>query len=278
MRIAFLLAHSGPESAAPRLSGVTEEIVSRLAARNARVDLLAIGQEPLEISALLGKTEHDVYVLKAKTPLTLALAAAAASHGTRVVNSVESSILTRDKLASTAVLAAFGVPVPPSFATAETELLGPLLNDGAVWIKPQRGSQGAGVQRLTRPDQLARAHDLARDAYGLPQPVFAQREVPSGGRDLKVYVVGEQMWAITRPFPALTLAEKLGSPVPVPPGIREAAVVCGQALGLELYGVDFVVAGDAFFVVDVNALPGYKGVSEAPRAIAEHIYQAGVAA
>ena len=64
----------------------------------------------------------------------------------------------------------------------------------------------------------------------------------------------------------------------MPPGIREAASLCGQVLGLELYGVDFLVAGDAFFVVDVNALPGYKGVPQAPRAIAECIYQAGAAA
>jgi ribosomal protein S6--L-glutamate ligase len=102
--------------------------------------------------------------------------------------------------------------------------------------------------------------------------VFAQREVPSAGRDLKVYVVGDQMWAITRPFPARTLADKLGAPARVPPGIREAAVACGRALGLELYGVDFLVAGDEFFAVDVNAFPGYKGVPDAPRAVAEHLH------
>jgi ribosomal protein S6--L-glutamate ligase len=103
--------------------------------------------------------------------------------------------------------------------------------------------------------------------------LFAQRDVPSGGRDLKVYVVGERMWAITRPFPARTLREKLGAPCRVPPEIREAAIACGRALGLELYGVDFLVAGDQFFAVDVNALPGYKGVPEAPAAIADYVFE-----
>ena len=275
MRIAFVLAHAGPESVVPRLSRVTDEIVSELQGRGARVDLLTVGEQPLDLSATDVRPEHDVYVLKAKTPLTLGLAAAVAARGARVINTVEASILTRDKLASTAVLAAAGVPVPASYAAGETALLRPLLDAGALWVKPQRGSQGAGVRRLARAAQLAGVESLTRDVYGLPQPIFAQRDVPSGGRDLKVYVVGEQMWAITRPFPALTLADKLGSPAAVPPGIREAAALCGHALGLELYGVDFLVAGDACFVVDVNGLPGYKGVAEAPRAIAEHIYDAG---
>jgi glutathione synthase/RimK-type ligase-like ATP-grasp enzyme len=57
----------------------------------------------------------------------------------------------------------------------------------------------------------------------------------------------------------------------VPDAVREATLACGAALGLELYGVDVMRAGDQFWVVDVNAFPSYKGIEEAPRRIADHL-------
>ena len=277
MRVAFLLQRSRPDRPGASLSGVTTEIVERLWARGARVDLLVPEDEPLDCDALGGRPGHDLYVLKAKTALTLGIAGAMATAGARVVNTFAASSLTRDKLASTAVLAGWGVPVPPSFATGQSHLLRQLLAGGPLWLKPPRGSQGAGVQRVVAPADLAASDALTLDAHALPVPLFAQAEVPSGGSDLKVYVVGEQVWAIKRPFPARSLAEKLGEPARVSPPIRDAALACGKALGLELYGVDFLVAGDEFFVVDVNAFPGYKGVPEAPAAIAEYLLSGALA-
>jgi ribosomal protein S6--L-glutamate ligase len=278
MRIAFLLQRSRPERPGASLSAVTTEIIESLRARGAHVELLVPEDQPLDCADLAGEPRHDVYVLKAKTALTLGIAGAMAAAGARVVNTFEASSLTRDKLASTAVLAGFGVPVPPSFATGEAHLLRRLLAGGPLWLKPPRGSQGAGVQRLASAADLAASNALTVDAHALPVPLFAQAEVPSGGFDLKVYVVGEQMWAIRRPFPARSLAEKLGTPARVSPPIRDAALACGQALGLELYGVDFLVAGDEFFVVDVNAFPGYKGIPEAPAAIADYLSSSGAVA
>jgi ribosomal protein S6--L-glutamate ligase len=277
MRIAFLLQRSRSDHPGASLSAVTTEIIERLEARGARVDLLVAEDEPLDCTALGREPRHDLYVLKAKTALTLGIAGAMTAAGARVVNTFAASSLTRDKLASTTVLAGRGVPVPPSFATGQADLLRQLVAGGPLWLKPPRGSQGAGVQRLASTADLSRCDALTRDTHDLPVPLFAQAEVPSGGFDLKVYVVGEQMWAIKRPFPARSLVEKLGEPARVSPPIRDAALACGAALGLELYGVDFLVAGDEFFVVDVNAFPGYKGVPEAPGAIAEHLFSGALA-
>jgi ribosomal protein S6--L-glutamate ligase len=271
MRIAFLLQRSRPEEAGAILSAVTTEIIDRLRVHGAQVELLVPEDQPLDCADLAGEPRHDVYVLKAKTALTLGIAGAMTAASARVVNTFAASSLTRDKLASTTVLAGRGVPVPTSFATGQAGLLRDLLGGGPLWLKPPRGSQGAGVQRLASVADLSASDTLTRDAHDLPVPLFAQAEVPSGGFDLKVYVVGERMWAVKRPFPARSLAEKLGEPARIAPPIRDAAVTCGAALGLELYGVDFLVAGDEFFVVDVNAFPGYKGVPAAPSAIAEYL-------
>jgi ribosomal protein S6--L-glutamate ligase len=91
-----------------------------------------------------------------------------------------------------------------------------------------------------------------------------------------VYVVGTQTWAISRRFPARTLEEKFGAPAAISATIRDVALAAGAALGLELYGVDFLVAGEHFWVVDVNAFPGYKGVLEAPAAVARYLYQSAL--
>ena len=268
MRIAFLIHRSAAGVGPAGLSPLTAEIVTHLRDGGARVDLLASEGGPWDLAAL--RPQHDLYVLKAKTPLTLSLAGALALGGAVVVNSVRSCTLARDKIAATTLLAGCGVPVPPSWATGRATHLLPLLEEGPLWLKPHRGSQGVGVRRVDTSAGLD-GPEVPTDPFGLPWPLFAQREVPSGGHDLKVYVVGQRLWAITRPFPARSLQDKLGTPAVLPPEVRRAALACGRALGLELYGVDVLVAGGRFCVVDVNAFPGYKGVAEAPRQLAAYL-------
>jgi ribosomal protein S6--L-glutamate ligase len=268
VRIGFLLRAETP-GAGPYLSAVTQDVVNRLRERGATVDLILPENTSVDIGHV--RPAHDLYVLKEKSPLILAFAGALTVAGAVVVNTFASCRLTRDKIAATAVLAGAGVPVPPSWTTASPSRVRPLVDDGPLWLKASRGSRGAGVSRVTDP-RAVDEQPAPTDVHGLPLPIFAQREVPSTGRDLKVFVVGEEMWAITRPFPARTMAEKLGTPVAVRSDIRMTALACGRALGLELYGVDVLEADGRFWVVDVNALPGYKGAVEAPRALAEHLY------
>ncbi len=45
----------------------------------------------------------------------------------------------------------------------------------------------------------------------------------------------------------------------------------GEVVGLELYGVDVLLGEAGPVVVDVNPFPGFRGVADAPRLIAEHL-------
>lgn len=287
--IAFLLSEAPEGNAAPndrpRLSAVMQEVIAHLRAMGARVHFIVPERAALDIAALdiaardtaaiadAGlQPGHDLYVLKSQSALALSIAGALAQSGAPIVNTFWSSALARDKIAATAVLAAHGVPVPPSWATGCADQLRPLLQAGPLWLKPQRGSRGEGVRRIAEPSD-ADSLEAPSDAHGLPLPLFAQREAPSDGHDLKVYVVGDRAWAVARPFPAHTLADKLGTPAALSPRVRDAALAVGRALGLELYGVDFLTSGGELWVVDVNAFPGYKGAPEAPRCIAEYLHQ-----
>ena len=267
MRIAFLL---DPPRA---LARVTTETVAGLRARGAQVDLLSVG-EVMDLSDL--QLQHDLYVLKSKSALTHSLAGAIEAAGGYVINSFRSSVLTWDKVATTGVLAAAGVRVPASWTSGETSMLTPLMQAGPLWLKPQHGKSGSGVRRFDDRAELEQhAPPQNVDPFGYPVPLFAQRDVPSGGVDFKVYVIGERMWSMTKHWPPRGPEDKLGTPVPLPDAIGEAALTAGRALGLELYGVDFLLPRDGsgeFAVVDVNAFPGYNGLVEAPAALAEYLF------
>lgn len=265
-RILFLLGGEPANPGTPRVSVLTAEIAAGLERRGAVVDFLTPG--PVEIARV--RPAHDLYVLKEKTPFHLSIAQALALAGARVVNTARACALARDKVAATALIAAAGVPVPPSWTAGAADHFAPLTEEGALWLKPQRGSRGFGVKRIERYGNPGIGRAL--DAFGLPLPLFAQRERPSDGTDLKLYVVGERVWALRRRYPASTLEEKLGRGVEPAPEFVDVALKCGRALGLDVYGVDFLVSSGSYSVVDVNAFPGYKGVTAAPEALADYLF------
>lgn len=268
MRIAFFMQGAPGAAGAAHVSPVMDGIFATLREAGARIDLIVAEAQAWDLSGL--EPQHDLYVLKSKSPLTLSLAAILSERGATIVNSVESCRLARDKIAAEVALAASKLPVPPAWATGQAQQLRPLLAEGPLWLKERSGSKGRGVVRLTGTSDVAAMDDLV-DAHGLPQPLFAQREAPSVGRDTKIYVVGDRQWAITRPWPARTAEDKLGQACELTPELRALAAACGHALGLEIYGVDILVEGSARHIVDVNAFPGFKGIPEAPQAIAHHL-------
>lgn len=271
-RIAVLARHQGPEhDFAPRLDPVLRQVIEHLRARGATVDVIVPEQHVLDLTTL--RPQHDLYVLKSKTALAFTVAGAAAAHGAPVLNSTAATELVKDKVLTTAKLAGAGLPVPPSWAVADPNQLRTLLKDGPLWVKPRHGSMGRGVRRIEA------AADL--EDYDIPpfEAVLAQREAPFEGHDLKVYIVGEQVWAIRRPYPARTDAEKRGEPAEVSERVREIALACGRATGLVLYGVDILPDTEderPHSVIDVNAFPTYRGIPAAPTAIAGTMWQTAI--
>jgi ribosomal protein S6--L-glutamate ligase len=101
-------------------------------------------------------------------------------------------------------------------------------------------------------------------------PVLVQEHVPGPGEDLKIYVVGDRVSAVRKPFSATSFAVP-GRPVPVREDVRDLALAAGRALGLGLYGLDVIESPDGPVVVDANYFPGYKGVRGAGELIGGYI-------
>ena len=208
---------------------------------------------------------HDLYVLKSHTELALSLAGTLDSLGARVLNPYRNCLQTQDKITSTRLLAAAGVPVPPSWIAGDLYSLAPLLAEGPLIAKPHRGHWGRGIHILRG----------TADIVSLPPetgPYIVQRYLGADQEELKAYVVGQEAFGVVKSFSATSFQDS-GRPVDLDSRTREIVLACGAALGLHLYGVDLVRTDAGPFVVDVNYFPGYKGVPGAAELIAGYIYQ-----
>jgi ribosomal protein S6--L-glutamate ligase len=261
MRIGMLMVRH-PRS---KVSPIMPEVVELLGEWGAEVDSLCLEEEVTRLSDV--RVEHDLYVLKSGSELALSLAGALHAAGATILNPYPVALACRDKVIATRMLQSAGVPTPDTYVTAQIGELSPLLDDGPLVVKPYRGTNGAGVHVVWDPDQL---DDVAPQGGVL----FSQRYHKPEGRDRKIYVIGGQVFGVKRVWPARTYAEKLGEPFTITPELREIALACGRAFGIELYGLDVIMSEGRPYVVDVSSFPGFKGVPDASLRLADYIYAA----
>jgi ribosomal protein S6--L-glutamate ligase len=264
VRILVLAARRVPPVPSPMLV----EVAERLRGRGHVLDHVIV-EEAVSVPERL-PLEYDLYVIKSHTELTLSLVGALHAQGARTLNPYPACAVVQDKIAAAARLAAAGVPVPRSWTTGDLRLLALEVDTWPVVVKPHRGHRGAGV--LVVPDPVALA--ALPPATG---PVLVQEHVRGSDEDLKVYVAGEEVFAVRKPFSADSFTRP-GRPVPVTAAVREVALRCGGAFGLSLYGLDIIESPAGPVVVDLNYFPGYKGVPDIAPRIADVIVRFGEAA
>jgi ribosomal protein S6--L-glutamate ligase len=249
---------------------VVERLVPLLREAGAEVQLV---HAELGLHRLDKAPPWDLVVLKSGSTAALHLTAAAEGWSVPSVNAAEATRLAQDKLAGASILQSAGLPIAPARtvwldSTNRTDGELGSLGDRPVVVKAARGSRGVGLW-------IAEAGEFTDLAAKLPDgPYLVMEMVPHVGDDLKVYVAGEWMAAIERPFPASSLEEKLGRPADVPEEVATATLEAGRLLGLTCYGCDFVRGPDGWVLVDVNAFPGYKGAQRAPEALVAEISRA----
>jgi ribosomal protein S6--L-glutamate ligase len=209
------------------------------------------------------EAEHDLYLLKSHTELSLSVAGVLDARGARLLNPYRSCIATQNKIVAARRLRAAGVPTPRCWVTGDLALLEPVVAGRPLIIKPYMGHRGAGIHVVRNRRELA-------DVPSPAGPVLIQEYVEGTGEDLKVYVVGEEVFAVRKPFSASSFARP-GRPCAVEPDVRDIALRCGQAMGLGLYGIDLSESARGPVVVDLNYFPGYKGVPGAAPLIADYI-------
>jgi ribosomal protein S6--L-glutamate ligase len=264
MRIACLLDRRAHKMPTPLL----ESVFARLERRGHRVDWM-IPEEQLTRADVLAP-EYDLYLLKSQSQLALSLGAILHAQGARLVNRYPACAAVRDKVVAAGRLRAAAIPAPRTWVTHDLALVESLLANGPLVVKPQRGLHGAGVHVLRRP----------ADLVAVPPPTspqLVQDYVEGGPDDLKLYVIGGEVFGVRKQFSRNSFSTP-GRPCDVPAEVRDVALRCGRAFGLCLYGLDVIESPDGPVVVDVNYFPGYRGIAGADELVAEYLERVAAAA
>jgi ribosomal protein S6--L-glutamate ligase len=257
MKLFFMVVRRVP----PVPSPVLVEAYDILRRRGYEVDE-GIAEEMLTRPDLLN-VSHDLYILKSHTELSLSLAGILYSQGARLLNPFPSCYLTQNKIVVSRLLQLADVPAPRSWVTGDLSLLRSLAEETTLIVKPHLGHRGAGIHFVRNPNDLEK----------LPQPespIIIQEFIEGTGEDLKIYVVGDQVFGVKKPFSESSFTVP-GRPVPISEDVRQLSLRVGKVCGLGLYGLDIIESPRGPFVVDVNFFPGYKGVPDVAPLIADYI-------
>lgn len=182
-----------------------------------------------------------------------------AACGTPIVNRPRALEICIDKYLSLAILARAGLPVPRTHvvqgeasALEAWESLG-----GDCVIKPLFGSRGRGVIRATDATTVV--------AAAKPGLTYLQEYVPHPGWDLRVLVIGDEAFAMRRTAAAGEWRTNIslgGLPeaTAASPEVIDLAQRAAKAVEATIAGVDLVPGPDGPVVLEVNAVPAWRGL------------------
>jgi ribosomal protein S6--L-glutamate ligase len=199
-------------------------------------------------------------------------------HGVPVMNSPRAIERSVDKFYTDARLREAGLPTPETVvcegaAEALTAIRGMLAKrqsdaaGDAVVIKPIFGSMGHGIVRVSDPDVAFR---VLQPLDRIGSVFYVQRAVDSGGRDVRVFVVGGRVLAaMERRAPdgdwrANVSRGGSARSIELPTAWGSLAIRAAAAVGADYAGVDLLPCRDGrVFVLEVNGIPGWQGLQAA---------------
>ena len=243
------------------LAPVINQFAAELARRNCEVICILPALDGIDLETL--SDDCDFYVSKACSEPLLALTGVLHDRGARLFNSFEASSYLRDKARVTAALMAAGIPVPRSCIAGTAALARKNLGEGAIIVKPIRGTNGEGIAIARSSDDLSRIEGW---------PHFAQAYDHGSAEDIKVYVIGSDVFAIRgKAAVAGPLRPEDRRLCPVTREINGIALSIAGLFGLDVCGIDIVETQRGLAVVDVNSFPSFNGVPQAAERLADCI-------
>jgi ribosomal protein S6--L-glutamate ligase len=224
------------------------------------------GAAPLELAAV------DAVLVRTMPPASLEqvvfrmdVLARLEAAGKVVINPPRAIEAAVDKYLASAKLAAAGLPTPHTIVcqTAAEALAAFHRLGGDVVVKPLFGAEGRGITRLADEALALRTFSLLTN---LGAVLYLQEFIPHDGCDVRVLVVGSQMWAVRRcnPLDWRTNVSRgaRAERVELAPRWAELARRAADALAAPVAGVDLLPARDGrLWVLEVNAVPGWRALA-----------------
>lgn len=216
----------------------------------------------------LSLSKYDAYVLKTVSDGPgLTILEAAEAVGIPTINNSRAIRLIRDKAVAAAYATARGLPVPLTYFVGHPRALVKVPHEiYPVVVKPSNGTSLQDIHLVHTPEEMA---CLRLDEGG---HYLAMRYVENTGFDIKLYVTGQEVHAITKSSPLHGTVQE--QEIPVSHEMLKLAQRVGQVFGLDLYGVDVLETPQGLMVVDINDFPSFYGVPRKVAAISEYILHA----
>lgn len=184
-----------------------------------------------------------------------------------VVSRIGPLLTAQDKFRTGWLLASAGLPVPRSFVTQRLEEAIRIVQEaGQMVAKPLYGSQGEDVHLLCANDNLRSSLIAFLSKYGA---VCLQQYIPSGGRDIRAFVVGDEVvGCIERLAPHgewLTNIHRGAEarPIALSTELQRLCVNAATVIGLAYTGVDIVEDSHGTWILEVNGTPSWSGINRA---------------
>lgn len=230
-------------------------------------DVRLIGVKAYEVGHARGLEGYDLLVARGRSWGVLGLLAWAERQGTPVINSSAAIAAVHNKAEMAMRLAEGGVRTPRTFVGRVADLahLVPATCYPLI-LKPLFGDNGKGIVLVTASEEL-------KDLEWPEETALAQQYLANDGFDIKLYGIGEQLWAVRKRSPLVraACADTLGEATLLTRELDSLGRQCARLFGLQFYGIDCLQAADGPVVIEVNDFPNYTGVAGADEALARHV-------
>jgi ribosomal protein S6--L-glutamate ligase len=236
--------------------------------RGHAVEVFDPGTAADEVGLAAWPAVADLVVARGRSRALLAALLYAERLGVRTINARAAIDGVHNKLDMAVTLATGGLPVPPTWLAAPSHLARRIPPSAyPIVLKPIFGDNANGLRLVSD----------ARELAGLQwvEPVaLAQRYLTSDGSDVKLYGIGERLFAVRKPSPFCpgrrpTLTEV--KPLSLTAEFVGLGERCRRLFGLELFGVDCLQTADGVVVIEVNEFPNYTGIPDADELLADHV-------
>jgi ribosomal protein S6--L-glutamate ligase len=192
-----------------------------------------------------------------------------ADGGSLVVNSIETIETCRNKVDQTLRLTSRGVKMPATMVTESVHTAVEYIKANAPCVlKPITGLQGRGL--ILIPDDMGVG--VVTDYVAWFQAkhgkdvIYIQQFIEHPQYDIRVLVVGGEVVSKMRRFNPESWRTNIAAgarPLPSDDPVDDIALEAAESVGGEIVGVDVLPSKDGeYFVLEVNAFPGWKGLQE----------------
>ena len=175
---------------------------------------------------------------------------------------IESSV---DKYLSLELMRQHDLSIPETHVSQNAHEAMTFFEDrGRTVLKPIFGSQGRGVCLLDNPDDAMKQFNRLQAEQNV---IYQQEFIEHGDSDIRVLVVGGQLFAMKRRNPGnwITNASQGGVCLPyqLTQSERELAITAAHSQNALVAGVDIIYDQEQAIVVEINANPSWKNMAAA---------------